>query len=51
LVSLISLSFEVADAMLPSMMFCLPDRAAWTIWSRVRLRLSTKRSQNQTVAS
>jgi hypothetical protein len=28
LVSLISVSLEVAEAMLPSMMFCLPERAA-----------------------
>ena len=27
------LNFEVAAAMLPSTMFCLPERAAWTIWS------------------
>jgi hypothetical protein len=45
LVSLISVSLEVAEAMLASMMFCLPDRAAWTIWSWVRLRRSMKWSQ------
>ena len=36
LVSCISVSFDVADAMLSSAMFCLPDLAACTIWSMVR---------------
>jgi hypothetical protein len=42
---------EVAEQRLPSAMFCRPERAACTIWSTVRERGSTKRSQNQTVAS
>jgi len=29
----------------------LPERAAWTIWSVVRLRRSMKRATNATVAS
>jgi hypothetical protein len=32
-------------------MFCLPLRAAWTIWSYVRERGSMKRSQKAFVAS
>jgi len=51
LVSLSSVSLEVPLAWLPSRMFCLPERAACTIWSRVRERLSTKRSQKRTVPS
>ena len=42
---------EVAEARLPSAMFCRPDRAACTIWSTVRDRGSRNFSQNQTVAS
>ena len=42
---------EVAEARLPSAMFCLPERAACTIWSTVRERRSRNLSQNQTVAS
>jgi hypothetical protein len=30
-VSLISTSDEVLEALLPSRMFCLPERAAWII--------------------
>jgi len=51
LVSLISVSLEVPEAMLPSMMFCLPERAAWIIWSRVRSRGSMNRWQKYAVAS
>ncbi len=29
-------SLLVAEASLPSTMFCFPERAAWTIWSMVR---------------
>ena len=50
-VSLISVSFDVPLARLPSRMFCLPDLAAWTIWSWVRLRGLMNRSQKRTVAS
>lgn len=51
LVSLSSDFFEVPEAWLPSAMFCTPLRAACTIWSRVRLRWSTYRSQKRTVTS
>lgn len=46
-----SVWLEVAAARLPSAMFWRPLRAACTIWSFVRERGSTKRSQNFTVAS
>src|SRR5579884_1592686 len=32
-------------------MFCLPERAAWIIWSQVRSRLSRKCAQNHAVPS
>jgi len=51
LVSLISVSLDVLLARLPSRIFCLPERAAWIIWSWVRLRLPMKRSQKQVVAA
>ena len=50
-ISLSSVFLEVPEAMLPSAMFCRPLRAACTIWSCVRERLSMKRSQKRTVAS
>jgi hypothetical protein len=40
-----SVFLEVPDAMLPSAMFCLPLRAACTIWSWVRLRRLIQWSQ------
>jgi hypothetical protein len=40
-------SDEVAEARLPSAMFCRPLRAACTIWSLIRVRGGRKRSQNQ----
>jgi hypothetical protein len=43
--------FEVAEAKLPSAMFCTPLGAAWTIWSRVREPFSMNRLQKITVAS
>jgi hypothetical protein len=51
LVSFSSIFFDVPLATLPSAMFCTPDRAAWTIWSWVRLRRSMYLSQNRTVTS
>jgi hypothetical protein len=51
LVSSISLLRDVAAAPLPSLMLRTPLRAACTIWSWVRDRLSMNRSQNTTVAS
>ena len=51
LVSFTSVSLEVAEARLPSAIFCTPLRAACTIWSWVRERLSINRSQKMTVPS
>ena len=51
LVSFISVLREVAAAPLPSLMLRTPLRAACTIWSCVRERLSMNRSQKTTVAS
>ena len=50
-VSLISVSFDVPDALLPSAMFCLPERAACTIWSLVRSPLLRYRWQKRNVMS
>jgi hypothetical protein len=48
---LISISFEVTDALLPSTMFCLPDRAPWIIWWIVRPPLARNLRQKRKVRS
>ena len=47
----VKVSFEVPEAMLPSMMFCLPERAACIIWSMVRSPFFKNRPQNRNVRS
>jgi hypothetical protein len=42
---------EVPEAAEPSTMFCLPERAAWIIWSMVRSGLVRKRRQKWKVMS
>jgi len=50
-VSFSSIFLDVPLAFDPSAMFCTPLRAACTIWSWVRLRRSTYRSQKRAVTS